>query len=73
MFLPAISRYVNSFGHNEIIPCLYINMYLVKIMIAKALWDSNHGDRMHHHCPIGSTIVNRCTDAGSFTIWKQLN
>ena len=40
-------------------------MYLVKMMKAKALWDSNRGDCMHHHCPIGSTIVNRCTDAGS--------
>ena len=57
MFLPAISRYVNSFGHNEIIPCLYINMYLVKILIANARLDSNHGDRMHHHCPLGLQLL----------------
>ena len=57
MFLPAISRYVNSFDHNKIIPCLYINMYLVKMMMAKALSDSNHGDRMHHRCPLGLQLL----------------
>ena len=36
---------------------LYIYMYLVKMMMAKALSDSNHGDRMHHRCPLGLQLL----------------
>ena len=32
-------------------------MYLVKMMMAKALSDSNHGDRMHHRCPLGLQLL----------------